>query len=209
MKLDDMTLRSFIKDLASDSPAPGGGAAAGLLGALGAALASMVANLALGNAKYETNWPEMKGLVAQAEKVADNCLQLMNDDAKVFDAFMAALRMPKNTDEEKAVRAEALQKATREAIDVPLATLEICDTIADLALAAALRGNKGAITDAAIAAHLACTSAVAASYNVRINLKGLKDEAYSAHCRSRMEAVMARTAELRVLVDKAVDEALA
>ncbi|EEX48826.1 MULTISPECIES: cyclodeaminase/cyclohydrolase family protein [Jonquetella] len=209
MKLFEMRMEEFLRDLASSKPAPGGGAVAGLTGALGAALASMVANLALENKKYEANWPEMKDVAAQASELIGKCLALMDDDARVFDGFMAALHLPKDTEAEKAARREAIQDATKKAISVPMETLSVCAAIGELALKAALRGNKGAITDAAIAADLACLTANAASWNVKINLKGLKDEAYAAQCRQAMEETLAKTALLRDQAKAATDEALA
>lgn len=209
MTLYQMPICDFINDLASSKPAPGGGAVAGLTGALGAALASMVANLALENKKYEAHEAEMKKIVREAGELGERCLQLMDQDAKVFDDFMAALRLPKSNDDEKAHRSQALQEATKKAIAVPLETLSMCSAIGELALAVAERGNKGAITDAAIAADLAALTARAASWNVKINLKTLKDEAYAQQCRRAMDEALCRTAELHKTVERVTDEALA
>ena len=203
------TLEHFLDTLASSSPTPGGGAVAGLTGALSAALSSMVASLGLESAKYADNLEANKATVADARQLIDENFGFMTADAQAFDGFMAALKMPKNTEEEKAIRKERLQEATKEAIVAPMQTMRAAARLAKLAYEAADKGNKGAITDAAIAAHLALVTAQSASYNVLINLKTLKDEDYAQKCLDEMSQVMDLCREYLDKTDALTREALA
>lgn len=208
MKLSELTVKGFVEELASDSPAPGGGSVAALVASLGAALTSMVASLTVGKKKYSENWEAMEAVRSKGDELHARLLKLMEADTEAFNAFMAAMKLPKATDEEKAIRSEAMQKATRGAIDVPFDTLRCCADVVDLAATAAEKGNPNAITDAGTAAVLARAAAVSAAYNVKINLMGLKDEVFVAQAKDEMKTLLADLETRGASVEKIVEEAI-
>jgi len=126
MKLSEMKVKEFVDELASSSPAPGGGSVAALSASLGAALVAMVSALTVGKEKHRENWEIMEKAGKEATNLKKRLLELMEADTEAFNAFMAALKMPKGTEEEKNRRKEAIQEATKGAIDVPLKTLRAC-----------------------------------------------------------------------------------
>lgn len=195
MKFEEMTVGAFIDELASDSPAPGGGSVAALCGSLAAGLTAMVGNLTVGKEKYKDNWKAMDKVRAESEALRAEFVKLMNEDTESFNVFMAAMKMPKATDEEKAARRAAMAEASKTATAVPLHTLEACAKAAKLACEAASFGNPNAASDAGSAALLADAAGKAASYNVRINLPGVKDEAFAADCRAKMAEALKTIAE--------------
>jgi len=127
MTLQDMTVKSFVEELASDSPAPGGGSVAALCGALGGALATMVARLTVGKEKYKESWDVMEKVISDGLALNKKFLELMEEDTESFNQFMAARKMPKDTDQEKAARAQAIAEASKRTAMVPLATLRSCE----------------------------------------------------------------------------------
>ena len=186
MKFEEMKVQEFIDELASNSPAPGGGSVAALGGSLGAGLVSMVCNLTIGKEKYKENWTVMEGVLAKSEAIRAKFIDLMNKDTESFNVFMTAMKMPKATDEEKAVRKAAMAEASKLATEVPLVTLETCAELSEIALVAAEHSNPNAASDGGCAALLAEAAGKAAAYNVRINLPGVSDEAFVAQCKERM-----------------------
>lgn len=191
MKLSEMTVKEFVEELASDSPAPGGGSAAALAASLSAALVSMVAALTVGKEKYRDNWKVMEEVGKKAADLKIRLLELMEEDTEAFDAFMAALKLPKEREDEKARRRKAIQEATKGTIDVPMKTLRACRDVTALAEMACAKGNPNAISDAGTAAILAQAAARSAAYNIKINLMGLTDEASAADVRNEMGALLA------------------
>lgn len=208
MKFEEMTVGAFIDELASNSPAPGGGSVAALCGSLASGLTSMVGNLTVGKEKYKENWEKMDEVFKASEAIRADFVKLMNDDTDSFNLFMAAMKMPKETDEEKAARKAAMAEASKTATEVPLCTLEACAEAAKLAYEAASFGNPNAASDAGSAALLCEAAGKAASYNVRINLPGVKDEAFAAACRSRMAEALATIDEYSLKTAAKMDEAL-
>ena len=179
----------FVAATASKEPTPGGGAIAALTAATGAALAEMVANLTVGKKGYEAVQPEMEELQAKAEAIRKRMLELSQADADVFNIFMNALGLPKNTDEEKAARTAAIQQAYKDAAMVPFEIGELANQIFDLAELASRKGNQNLITDGIIAAINARAAVKSAFLNVRINLSGIKDESFVAELTSKMYAI--------------------
>ena len=172
------SLNSFLEELASSSPAPGGGSVAALAGALGAALTSMVCQLTIGKKKYAEVEAEMKGILAQAEALRTRFTSLVDEDTAAFNKVMEAYGLPKDSEAQKALRTAAIREATKEATQVPLEVMKHC--IDGLALAGnvAAKGNVNSVSDAGVGAlmlHAACESA---ALNVRINLKGLTDNEF-------------------------------
>jgi len=184
------SLREFVNELSMDSPAPGGGSVAALCGALSAGLSSMVANLTVGKKGYENVSRLMVETAVRAQELKDECLRIVDEDTASFNAVMDAFRLPKGTEAQKAERDAAVEAATKEATRVPFRLLGISAELIKLARTAARRGNKNSLSDAGVAALAARTAAEGAAYNVRINLSGLKDEAFK-------EAMLRDSTELR------------
>lgn len=189
MKLVEQRVIDFVAATASKAPTPGGGAIAALTAATGAALTEMVANLTFGKKGYEAVQTEMEELQAKAEAIRKRMLELSQADADVFNIFMNALGLPKNTDEEKAARTAAIQQAYKDAAMVPFEIGELANQIFDLAELASRKGNQNLITDGIIAAINARAAVKSAFLNVRINLSGIKDESFVAELTSKMYAI--------------------
>ncbi len=200
--LIDQNVKQFVETTASKAPVPGGGSIAALSGALGAALAGMVANLTVGKKKYVEVEAEMAKLAEDAAALQDKLVALIDKDSTSFDGVMKAMKLPKETDEEKAVRSAAIQKETKYAASVPLETAETAFEIMVLAEAAVVKGNKNAVTDGAIAAMMSRTAVLGAILNVRINLGSIKDEAFVAELSKKCD-------ELEAKVQTREDEVLA
>ncbi len=198
--LKDLTVEQFIDVTASDAPAPGGGSVAALAGAVGVALAEMVANLTIGKAKYAEVEDEMKELAAAAAEIRKELTEAIQKDTESFTMYMDALGMPKNTDEEKAVRREAMQNGLKEAAKVPLAVAQTAVKIFPLAETVVKKGNSNAETDGLVACMMARTAVLGALLNVKINLGSIKDEAFVAE----LAAEVKRLEEAAIANEKAV-----
>ena len=189
MNLVEQRVIDFVAATASKEPTPGGGSIAALTGATGAALAEMVVNLTFGKKGYEEVQSEMEELQTKAEAIRNRMLELSQADADVFNIFMNALGLPKNTDEEKIARTAAIQQAYKDAAMVPFEIGELAYQIFDLAELASRKGNQNLITDGIIAAINARAAVKAAFLNVRINLSGIKDEAFVANVTAKMNDI--------------------
>lgn len=180
--LQNLTVKAFTEELASNSPAPGGGSAAALAASLGSALGSMVFNLTVGKKAYNEYEEETKGSILKAlEETNTNqaeFLNLMERDAEEFLELMAAFKLPKNTEEEKSERNKKIEEGYIKALQVPLAVAEKSFGIYKHIELAANYGNKNAVSDAGVAALLLQTAIESAVLNVKINLSGIKDEDY-------------------------------
>ena len=187
----------FLDKLASSSPEPGGGSASALAAAIGAALVSMVANLTVGKAKYADVQDQVAGLVKDSEAVRARLQELVQEDTEVYGVLAGAFKMPRETDEEKAGRDEAIQEACKEATMVPYAIAEQCLEVARLSEVAADIGNVGAVSDAGVAALIADAAAQAAALNVKINLTTIKDSGFNEEKWSCITDILSRTAELK------------
>jgi methenyltetrahydrofolate cyclohydrolase len=189
-QLINLTLTEFADALGSDQTAPGGGSAAALAGALGGALAVMVARLTLGRAKYAAHQDEMAAVEAKADALKTTLLALVDADTAAYDQVTDAYKLPKDTDAQKARRTGAVQAAFRAATEAPLATAEACAEVLDLAGQVAAHGNRNAASDAAVAALLAHAGLRGAVRNVRINLGSLQDAAFRAHAEDRVTLLL-------------------
>ena len=208
-KLTDLTSKDFLTALASSAPAPGGGGGAAMAGALAAALASMVANLTIGKEKFAAQECEVKALLQEAEQVRQDLLALVEDDAAVFNSFMACYKLPKTTDAEKAARTAAIREAAKQAAEVPLAIAKASYKVLQLAHRLVIIGNPGVITDGACSALLARAALRCAEYNVRINLGLTKDEAYNEQVAAELNKLLKTAEELEEQALAATDKALA
>jgi len=173
------TLSDFLADLASDSPAPGGGSVAALSGALAAGLTSMVANLTIGKPKYAEAEADMRSVLARSEALRLELEQLIEEDKQAFDRVMVAMKLPKETAEQQAARSAALQSALVDAASVPLEVMGKCVEVIALARVAAEKGNRNAVSDAGVAALMARAGTHAARLNVAINLPGIRSAEHS------------------------------
>lgn len=188
-RLVDMTLNEFAEETASESPAPGGGSIAAYMGALGAALSTMVANLSAHKPGWDDRWKEFSDYAERGHALMTRLLALVDEDTAAFNKIMAVFSMPKATPEEKAARAEALETATLYATEVPLRTMEASYDVFDYAEAMAREGNPASVSDAAVGALAARAAVVGALLNVRINAAGLKN-------RENAEKLLARADEI-------------
>ena len=208
-KLTDLTSKDFLTALASSAPAPGGGGGAAMAGALAAALASMVCNLTIGKEKFAAQECEVKALLQEAEQARQELLALVEDDAAVFNSFMACYKLPKTTDAEKAARTAAIRKGAKQAAEVPLAIARASFKVLQLADRLVIIGNPGVITDGACSALLARAALRCAEYNVRINLGLTKDEAYNEQVAAELNKLLKSAEELEEQALAATDKALA
>lgn len=190
MKLADLTVSDFVRELASVSPAPGGGSVAALCGGLSAALCAMVARLTHGKEKFRAHWQDMESLMQQADSLVERFIALMDADTEAYNQVVAAMRLPRETPEEKSIRKTAIESANRKAAEVPLETLKYTLALAALVKGAVEKGNPNCITDAGTAAQLVRTAALAAAYNVRINLSGIADPVFAENGRAEVERVL-------------------
>jgi glutamate formiminotransferase / formiminotetrahydrofolate cyclodeaminase len=173
-----LTCNGFADELSSDSPAPGGGSVAALCGSLSAALTAMVGALTHGKKGYAEFQPEMDEVGSRAQVLKDFFARAVDDDTNAFNEVMAAMRLPKKTDADSALRDEAIQAATKMAIDVPYSVLEASVEAAELAAVMIVRGNPNSLSDAGVASLCARLAAHGAYYNVLINLPGITDLDY-------------------------------
>ncbi len=188
-KLVDMTCVEFADETASESPAPGGGSISAYMGALAAALGSMVANLSAHKAGWDDRWEEFSDIAVQGRELQDTLIHLVDEDTESFNRIMDVFAMPKNTPEEKAARAEAMEKATLYATEVPLKTMKAAYRTFDILEAMVQKGNPASVTDAAVGALAARSAVLGAQLNVRINAAGLKD-------RTAAEALLSEAAKI-------------
>jgi len=173
-----LTAEEFLTVSSSSSPTPGGGSVSAYVGALAASMTCMVANLTIGKEKYKEVEPQVKDILSQAEMVLSLLKTGLSQDIAEFSNFMAVLKLPKSTDEEKALRTEKLQKVLVSATDTPLGISQNCFKILQLAQELAPIGNKGAISDVGVAAYLAESALKSAMLSVDINLPQIKDASY-------------------------------
>jgi|Deesub1362A_J573_1020465.scaffolds.fasta_scaffold00181_42 glutamate formiminotransferase/formiminotetrahydrofolate cyclodeaminase len=190
-------VRSFINEVSTDSPAPGGGSVAALCGALGTALAAMVSNLTVGKKGYEQAQRIVKKTALQAQELKEAFLRAVDLDTASFNKVMEAFRLPRKTDEQKAERAQAIQEATKEATQVPLYVMEKGVEALKLIRVVAAHGNKNSISDAAVAALAALTAVDGAYYNVLINLPNIEDKEFRIRVRRKAGQLKRRASQLQ------------
>lgn len=174
-RLVDMTVTGFADETSSESPAPGGGSISAYMGALGAALGTMVANLSAHKAGWDDRWEEFSEYAVKGRETMTALMALVDEDTEAFNRIMAVFAMPKGTPEEKGARSAALQEATLYATEVPLRTMRESVKVFDLAEAMARQGNPASVSDAGVGALAARAAVLGAYLNVRINAAGLKD----------------------------------
>lgn len=195
------TLHDFLQKLGSASPAPGGGTAAALAGALASSLCTMVASLTLGRERFKDAWPEMEVAVEKGHALTATLVELMDQDAESYNAVMAAMKMPKSTEEEKALREERVQESLKEACKVPLKTVQTVAEVGHLMESVLFKGNPNAVTDAGSAGRLAWAAAHAAAYNVEVNLKAVKDAGFVEETRRKLKFELAQVEASAIIAE--------
>ncbi|WP_289732531.1 glutamate formimidoyltransferase [uncultured Duncaniella sp.] len=200
-KLTDMTCTEFAEETASESPAPGGGSISAYMGALAAALGTMVANLSAHKAGWDDRWKEFSDQADRGHEILQQLLHLVDEDTEAFNRIMDAFKMPKSSEEEKAARAAAIEDATLYATRIPLSTMETACAVFPLLESMARTGNPASVSDAGVGALAARSAVLGAQLNVRINAASLKnrDKADRLTARAAEIAAEAIAAEARVL----------
>ncbi len=199
--LVNMTITEFNDELASDSPAPGGGSVAAVCVAMSGALSAMVSNLTFDKKGYEKVQAEAKKYGEEGQSIKERALSAVDEDTQAFYIMMDAMKLPKKTDEEIKLREHAMEEATKDAILIPLKTLEICWDAVQLAEKVAVIGNTNALSDAGVAALTANAGAKAAYLNVMINMSGINDENFKKDISSKAKELWENTNKLALAVE--------
>ncbi len=194
--IKDKPVQSFLDDLASKASTPGGGSAAAIMGAMAAALVSMVANLTIGKKNYEEIDAEMQTWLAASEELRHQLTDMVKADVEVFDQVMAAYGLPKETEEDKTARSSSIQSALKSATDVPLACAKLCGDVIKLCKPMAEKGNTNVISDAGVAVLAANAALRSAALNVYINIAAIKDEDFVNDRRQQLESLLDGNAAL-------------
>jgi len=207
-RLIGMSLREFADELSMDSPAPGGGSAAALCGALSASLSSMVANLTVGKKGYEKAWKDLKQAAARAQKLKDAYLESVDLDTAAFNKLMEAYRLPKASEEQKKARDEAVRSAAMEATLVPFDVLDKSVELLKLAKKVAQKGNRNSASDAGVAGQAGRAAAEGAYYNIRINLPSIEDREFRSRITNQAVRLKKRALRLADEINKMVEKEL-
>lgn len=206
--LVEKTILAFTDELASNSPAPGGGSISALAGTLGAALTAMVCRLTIGNEKYDNAQNEVKEMLVKADNLIQKLTQYVDEDTEAFNKVMEAYRLPKETDEQKRARSQAIQTAMENAASLPLSVAEACLEVIIMAQRAIIIGNANAASDAAVSGLMAYAGLNGALYNVRINLPSIKDKHFAENAHAKVKQIKAQAdaayVELTATADKAI-----
>jgi glutamate formiminotransferase/formiminotetrahydrofolate cyclodeaminase len=195
-KLVDMSITAFTNETASESMAPGGGSIAATVGALGVALGTMVANLSAHKAGWDSRWEEFSNWAVKGQAYKKDLLFLVDEDTHAFNKIMEAFRLPKNTAEEKAVRAQAVEQATQYATEIPFKVMETAYNSMEVMKAMLEIGLQSSLSDAGVGVLCARTAVLGAYFNVRINAKDLKDTAFATNILNQAKAIYEKTLTL-------------
>jgi formiminotetrahydrofolate cyclodeaminase len=189
--INDQPIQRFLDELASKAPTPGGGSAAAIMGAMGAALVSMVCHLTVGKKDYEAVEGDMKTVLEQAERLRERLTELVRADMEAFDGVMGAYGLPKETEEQKRARSQAIQEALKRATDVPLACARACAEVVTLSQTVAEKGNRNVVSDAGVAVVAGYAALRSAALNVYVNVGAIKDAAFKASCLAELDRILA------------------
>ena len=207
-RLVDLTVKEFADETSRESPAPGGGTISAYMGALGAALGTMVANLSSHKAGWDARWEEFSNWAEKGQAVQQELMLLVDEDTEAFNRIMAAFGLPKETEEEKAARFAAIQKATLFATEVPLHTMQASFKVFGLCRAMAEEGNPNSVSDAGVGVLAARAAVLGAGLNVKINASGLKDKATVERLIAEADTLIAKAKEAETEIMKIVEAKL-
>jgi len=196
-KLTEKPVRSFLDELASSAPAPGGGSVAALAGALGAALISMVNNLTVGKEKYASVQDDISALLKKSESLRKKLSDLLEEDVTAYTKLSQTMKMPRDTEEQKTARAKAMDRDLKAAADVPLRVAEACVAVMELCRPVAEKGNVNAVSDVGVGILMAEAGLRSAALNVLINLGWIKDTQYVSETRKKLDALLKGKPALR------------
>jgi formiminotetrahydrofolate cyclodeaminase len=185
--MNQSSIDQFLDRLASGDPTPGGGSAAAIMGAMGAALVSMVCNVSFGKKGYEAAEPELRNMLMRSEQLRGRLAAMVAEDIAAFDSLMAAYKLPKSSDEEKSRRAETIQASLERATRVPLECARACSEVVEMARRAADLGYKHVISDVGVGVAAADAALRSAALNVFINAPSLKDRGFAASASEEVE----------------------
>jgi formiminotetrahydrofolate cyclodeaminase len=185
------SVEKFLDDLASGQPTPGGGSAAAIMGAMGAALVSMVCNVTIGKKGYEGVEAEMRAILQESERVRRRLSAMVAEDIAAFDSIMAGYKMPKITDDDKATRGAAIQAGLRRATETPLECARVCAEVIALSRRASEQGYLNVISDGGVGVLAGFTALRSAALNVYINAPALKDRAFADASTAELEKLLA------------------
>jgi len=203
--LVQMNLREFANETASESPAPGGGSISAYIGALGISLATMVANLSSHKKGWDERWEEFSKWAEKGQKIKDELLKLVDEDTHAFNRIMESFSLPKNSDEEKKIRSEAIQSATKNAIEVPLRVMQFAFDSFEIIEAMAKDGNPNSVSDAGVGALCARSAVLGAYLNVKINAADLKDDVLRKNFISEAETLRSKATEKEKIILELVE----
>lgn len=192
MSFNDMTLGDFVAQLSTKAPVPGGGGASALVGAVGTALGCMVGSLTVGKKKYAAVEPEIKELMSRSQALQTRLLGLIDKDAEAFEPLSRAYSLPKETEEQKAHKAEVMAVVLKDACEVPMEIMECCCDALELIAVFADKGSVIAVSDAGVAAAMAVSALKGASLNVFINTKSMADRALARQLNEKAEAMLSK-----------------
>lgn len=207
-KLIDLTVKGFADETSRESPAPGGGTISAYMGALGAALGTMVANLSSHKAGWDARWEEFSNWADKGQKIQAELMTLVDEDTEAFNRIMEAFGLPKKTEEEKAARSAAIQAATLFATQVPLHTIQASFKVFELCKAMAEEGNPNSVSDAGVGVLAARAAVLGAGLNVKINASGLKDRETADKLVGEANELIKKANELEAEIMKIVEEKL-
>lgn len=199
-KLVDLSVEKFAQETASESPAPGGGSISAAMGAFGAALATMVANLSSHKAGWDERWEEFSNWAEKGKYYMEQLTKMVDEDTNAFNKIMNAFSLPKGTDDEKAARTKAIEEATLYAIEVPFKVMQLCYESMEVVKAMAEHGNPNSVTDAGVGALAARSGVLGAFLNVKINAAGLKDKTVTQNYIDRGNDIVAKTIEMERVI---------
>jgi methenyltetrahydrofolate cyclohydrolase len=202
------SIEGFLDALASRNSTPGGGSAAAMMGAMGAALLSMVCHFTIGKAKYRDVETELSTVLARTEQLRTQLTEMIEEDAESFGAVMRAYAMPRQTPADSALRAQAIQNALKEATQVPLRCCRVCREIIDLSAIVAQKGNSNVVSDAGVAALCAYAALRSGALNVMINVKAVTDRQFVTNQLSELDELLSQAAAATEACDQFVRKAI-
>jgi formiminotetrahydrofolate cyclodeaminase len=199
--LMDMSIKNFLSLLSSDAPAPGGGSVSALNGALGAALLSMVCRLSVGRKELDQYEEELLSALETAEKIRNELTTLVDLDTTAFNQVMNAFKMPKITDQEKSMRAEAIQNAFNTATEVPLKIARLCYSLLELSLSISQKSNSNTFSDLGVSTQCFYSAIIGALMNVEINTPRINDKVYVSNIENEINLLRSNVESLKAEID--------